>query len=113
VLGRAEALVSPRSTEASITLDGGRLVISAFHPASLLSKLSQNAAPGAWRELVDSVLIDFHYDGAVLRPTLSDVPERGELVAGSYEVPPDATRIRVKITDIVSDVFETSVARAQ
>ncbi len=109
--GRSGALVSPRSTEASIALDGGRLVISDFHPASLLAKMSHEATRGAWRELVDSVLIDFHYDGVVLRPTLSDVPERGELVAGTYEVPPDATRIRIKITDIVSDVFETNIAR--
>ena len=51
-----------------------------------------------WRELVESVMVDWNYDGAVLTPALVDIPERDEMVRGVYAVPDEAGAIRVKIT---------------
>ena len=62
-----------------------------------------------WRELVESVLIDWNYDGAVLEPSVIDIPEKNGLVSGSYEVPADAGRIKVKITDVLSESLEVEV----
>ena len=62
-----------------------------------------------WRELVDAVMIDFNYDGAVLQPTVMDLPEHGKLVQGSYGIPEDAGTIRVKITDLLSESWEGEV----
>lgn len=99
-----------RDSEAKITVKRQRLRIERFFPMNLLQKLSmEKASVSDWRALVDSVLIDFNFDGAVLRPTVTDIPGRGEMVAGEYEIPDGAGTIRVKITDVLSDVFEASV----
>ena len=62
-----------------------------------------------WREMVESVMIDWNYDGAVFQPTLIDVPDKNELVSGSYAIPEDAGNIRVKITDLLSESLEQTV----
>ena len=46
---------------------------------NLLQKLSlMDENVEDWRELVESVKIDFNYDGAVLNPSEVDIPEEGE-----------------------------------
>lgn len=62
-----------------------------------------------WKDLVDNVMIDFNYDGAVFEPQLLDVPEGENLVKGVYAIPNDAGTIRIKITDILSESLETTV----
>jgi hypothetical protein len=97
-------------SEAKITAKGGKLRIDKFYPMNLLQKLSlEKATVGDWRELVESVFIDFNYDAVVLRPTVTDIPEGEDLVKGEYPIPMGAATVRVKITDVLSDVFETSV----
>ena len=86
----------------------GRLVIRAFRPARLLEKLSLPRETD-WRRLVDSVMIDWHYDGAVLRPETVDIPEKNALVRGVYDIPEDCGTIRVKITDLRSESMEIEV----
>ena len=54
--------------------------------------------------------IDWNYDGAVLSPTVFDNPGEGELVKGRYVIPKDAGTIRVKITDLLSESWEASIA---
>jgi site-specific DNA-methyltransferase (adenine-specific)/adenine-specific DNA-methyltransferase len=77
---------------------------------NLLSKLSwQKETVDDWRELVESIMIDWNYDGAVLQPAVVDVPEGNSLVTGRYPVPDDAGTIRVKITDLLSESLETEV----
>ena len=77
---------------------------------SLLQKLSmQKSAVEDWRELVESVLIDWNYDGAVLQPAVVDIPAKDDLVKGTYAVPDEAGTIRVKITDVLSESWEGSV----
>lgn len=99
-----------RDSEAEIVKEDGKLVIKQFYPMNLLQKLSlQKETVGDWREMVESVMIDFNYDGAVFEPSKVDVPEKNELVAGVYEIPADAGTIRVKITDLLSESLEMEV----
>ncbi len=100
-----------RDSEARITVDNGELVIEAFYPMNLLQKLSlQKEEAENWRELVDGILIDWNYDGAVFQPAVLDVPIGSTaLVAGRYQIPTDAGTIRVKITDLLSESWEGNV----
>jgi site-specific DNA-methyltransferase (adenine-specific)/adenine-specific DNA-methyltransferase len=100
-----------RDSEARVVVKGGDLVIERFYPMNLLQKLSlQKEAVDDWKKLVESVLIDWNYDGAVLQPTVVDIPGKDELVKGAYKVPDDAGTIRVKITDLLSESWEGSVS---
>ena len=58
----------------------------------------------------ESVLIDWNYDGAVLQPTVVDIPGKDDFVKGAYKVPGDAGTIRMKITDLLSESWEGSVS---
>lgn len=110
ILRDKQELQFKRDAEARVVAKGGQLVIEAFYPMNLLSKLSLQAeSVEEWRELVESVMIDWNYDGAVLQPVLVDVPEKDGLVAGSYAIPKDAGTIRVKITDLLSESLEVEV----
>ena len=62
-----------------------------------------------WKQLVESVMVDFNYDGAVLQPTITDIPGKNEFVLGEYEIPETAGTIRVKITDLLSESLEIEV----
>jgi site-specific DNA-methyltransferase (adenine-specific)/adenine-specific DNA-methyltransferase len=96
-----------RETEARIALKNGRLTIENFYPMNLLQKLSlYKKDVKEWRELVESVMIDWNYDGKLLNPQTVDVPEKNELVKGAYPVPKDVKVIKVKITDLLSESYE-------
>lgn len=100
-----------RDSEAKVDVKNGELVIEKFYPMNLLQKLSlQKESVEDWKELAESVLIDWNYDGAVLQPGVVDIPGKKEMVNGSYKVPHDAGTIRVKITDLLSESWEGSVA---
>lgn len=99
-----------RDSQAKVSIKKGELVIGKFYPMNLLQKLSiQKESVEDWKELVESVLIDWNYDGAVLQPAVVDIPGRDDLVKGAYKVPDDAGTIRVKITDLLSESWEGSV----
>ena len=113
VLRDRQDLQFKRDSEARVRVRGGKLEIEAFYPMNLLQKLSmQKETVTDWRELVESVMVDWNYDGAVLTPALVDIPERNELVKGVYSVPADAGGIRVKITDLLSESWEGTVTYA-
>ena len=96
-----------REAEAEIVIEDGKLHIRRFYPMNLLQKLSlQKEAVDDWRQLTESVLIDWNYDGAVLQPAVTDIPGKNEMVKGAYKVPDDAGTIRVKITDLLSESWE-------
>jgi adenine-specific DNA-methyltransferase len=100
-----------RDSQAKLALKRGELLIEKFYPMNLLQKLSlQKESIEDWRELVESVLIDWNYDGAVLQPAVVDISVRNELVKGAYKVPDDAGTIRVKITDLLSESWEGSIS---
>lgn len=99
-----------RDSEAEIVREGGKLVIRAFYPMNLMQKLSlQKEYVEDWRQLVDSVMIDWNYDGVVMQPAVADVPGKSELVKGVYNIPEDSGTIKVKITDLLSESLEVEV----
>lgn len=99
-----------RDSEADIAIENGKLVIREFYPMNLLSKLSwEKQSVDDWRVLVDSIKIDFNYDGGVFSPTLIDIPEKNQIVKGIYTIPPTAGTIRVKITDVLSESLEVTI----
>lgn len=111
ILRDKQELQFKRDAEAKIATRNRQLVIEAFYPMNLLSKLSLQAENVEdWRELVESVMIDWNYDGAVLQPALLDIPEGNALVKGAYPIPNDAGTIKVKITDLLSESLEVEVA---
>ena len=96
-----------RDAEADVLIQNGRLVVRAFYPMNLLQKLSLlKEEVEDWRQLVESIMVDWNYDGAVLTPAVVDLPGKNELVAGSYAVPDDAGTIRIKITDLLAESLE-------
>ena len=99
-----------RDAEAEIVREGGKLIIRAFYPMNLMQKLSlQKEYVEDWRQLVDSIMIDWNYDGAVMQPAVTDVPGKDELVIGVYDIPEDCGTIKVKITDLLSESLEVEV----
>jgi DNA modification methylase len=100
-----------RDSEADITISKGKLIIKKFYPMNLMQKLSldKRTVAADWRELVESVMVDFNYDGVVLQPSITDIPDKKELVKGEYTVLKDAGVIRVKITDLLSESLEMEV----
>ncbi len=96
-----------RDSEAEVCVEGDKLVIREFYPMNLLQKLSiEKTNVEEWRELVDSIKIDFNYDGSVFTPTVIDIPEDKQLVKGVYRIPADVGTIKVKITDLLSESCE-------
>lgn len=99
-----------READANVVKEGNNVVIKEFYPMNLLQKLSmQKESVEDWRQLVESIYIDWNYDGETLRPTVCDVPGKDELVSGIYEIPASATRIKIKITDLLSESLELEV----
>ena len=99
-----------RESEAKIVRRDGQLIIERFYPMNLLQKLSllkENVED--WKELVASIKVDFNYDGTVLNPSLTDLPEDDKLVKGAYPIPGEVSTIRVKITDLLSESLEVTV----
>ena len=99
-----------RDSEAEIVREGDKLVIRAFYPMNLMQKLSlQKEYVEDWRQLVDSIMIDWNYDGVVMQPTVTDIPGKNEMVQGIYDIPEGAGTIKVKITDLLSESLEVEV----
>lgn len=105
-----QPLLLKRDSEAFIKKEGNKLVIKNFYPMNLMQKLSlEKEKIDNWKQLTESVMIDWNYDGAVMEPTVMDVPEKDGLVSGVYEIPSNAGRIMVKITDLLSESLEVEV----
>ena len=99
-----------RDSEAEIVREGGKLIIRAFYPMNLMQKLSlQKEYVEDWRQLVDSIMIDWNYDGVVMQPTVTDVPGKNEMVKGIYDIPEGCGTIKVKVTDLLSESLEVEV----
>ncbi len=110
ILRDKQDLQFKRDSEAKIVIKNEQLVVESFYPMNLLQKLSlQKENVTDWRELVESIMIDWNYDGAVLQPAVVDIPEGNDLVKGKYSIPQEAGTIRVKITDLLSESLEVEV----
>jgi len=99
-----------REAEAVVKKEDGKLIIKEFYPMNLLQKLSvQKESVDEWRQLVESVFIDWNFDGETMRPVVCDIPDKNNYVVGEYDIPESAGRIKVKITDLLSESLEVEV----
>lgn len=99
-----------RDAEAKVVIENGEVVIKNFYPLNLMQKLSlDRETVDEWRQLVESVMIDFNYDGAVMQPSTIDIADKNGMVAGRYKIPQDTGKIRIKITDVLSESLEVEV----
>ena len=99
-----------RDSDAKVVIKGGKLIIKNFYPMNLLQKLSiEKTDVSDWKELAESVFIDWNYDGVTFSPETTDIPEKKELVKGEYEIPKSAGTIHIKITDLISESWEGNV----
>jgi site-specific DNA-methyltransferase (adenine-specific)/adenine-specific DNA-methyltransferase len=99
-----------REAEAEVVREGSKLVVRSFYPMNLLQKLSlQKEYVEDWRQLVESIMIDWNYDGVVMQPTVMDIPDKKTMVTGVYDIPEEAGNIKVKITDLLSESLEVEV----
>lgn len=99
-----------RDSEAEIVRESNKLIVRAFYPMNLMQKLSlQREYVEDWRQLVDSIMIDWNYDGVVMQPTVTDIPSKNEMVKGIYDIPEGCGTIKVKITDLLSESLEVEV----
>ena len=99
-----------REAEAEIVRKGNQLVIRSFYPMNLMQKLSlQKEYVEDWKQLVESIMIDWNYDGVVMQPSVTDVSDKKTFVSGIYKIPEDAGTIKVKITDLLSESLEMEV----
>ena len=96
------------TAEADIVCDNNRLIIKSFYPANLMKKVQKDAIE-SWHQLVDSIMIDWNYNGEVLQPSCIDIPSKNEIVKGVYDIPENSGTIRVKITDLLSESIEMEV----
>ena len=108
ILRNEAVLELKREAEADVQRKGNKLIIKKFYPMNLMQKLSlEKTNVSDWKELVDSVMIDWNFDQVEMQPTVIDIPEKDCLVKGEYDIPKDAGRIKVKITDLISESYET------
>lgn len=99
-----------REAEAEIVRENGKLIIRSFYPLNLMQKLSlQKEYVEDWRQLVETIMIDWNYDGVVMQPTVLDIPDKKDLVVGIYDIPENAGTIKVKITDLLSESLEQEI----
>lgn len=99
-----------RDSEAEIIKENNKLIVKNFYPMNLLQKMSiMKESIDDWRRLVESIMIDWNYDGAVMQPTIIDLSSKNQLVKGEYDIPYDAGKIKIKITDVLSESLEMEV----
>ena len=99
-----------READANVVKEDNQIIIKEFYPMNLLQKLSmQKESVEDWRQLVESIYIDWNYDGQTMRPTICDIPAKDELVSGIYKIPASAGKIKIKITDLLSESLELEV----
>lgn len=87
------------------------VVIKDLVSPGILARLAQQSGVvqpkvADWRAMVDSVMIDTAYDGAVFNVIHADVPLRKtDFVAGEYtlDAPDGEARVAVKITDMLGE----------
>ena len=73
-----------REAEAEVVHEGNKLVIRSFYPMNLMQKLSlQKEYVKDWKQLVESIMIDWNYDGVVMQPTVTDVPDKKRICCWS------------------------------
>jgi len=99
-----------REAKAEVKLEANRLIIKSFYPMNLMQKLTiQKDQVENYKQLVESVMIDWNYDGSIFKPELVDAPGKDEFIKGDYAAPKSHGKIRIKITDLLSESLEIEV----
>ena len=99
-----------REAQAKATIKNGELIIESFYPMNLMQKLSlQKENVDNYKQLVDSIMIDWNYDGNILKPEFLDIPNKNDFVKGKYKLPLQHGKIKIKITDLLSESLEIEV----
>jgi len=99
-----------REAQAKVSIVNKELVIESFYPMNLMQKLSlQKENVDNYKQLVESVMIDWNFDGLVLKPEIIDIPDKNNFVKGKYTVPVTHGKIKIKITDLLSESLELEV----
>ncbi|MCR5124637.1 MAG: hypothetical protein K6B43_05525 [Treponema sp.] len=99
-----------RDSDAKVVIKNGKLIIENFYPMNLLQKLSiEKTDVSDWKELAESVFIDWNYDGVTFSPETTDIPEKNGLVKGEFDIPKSAGTIHIKITDLISESWEGTI----
>ena len=99
-----------RDSDAKVVIKNSKLIIENFYPMNLLQKLSiEKTDVSDWKELAESVFIDWNYDGVTFTPETTDIPEKNGLVKGEYDIPESAGSIHIKITDLISESWEGTI----
>lgn len=103
----------PASAQVTMTRKGKtvRIEIDDVLSPTVIERLQQQAGIvrpqiDDWRAMVDSVMIDPAYDGAIFTVALADVPVRKQdLVEGRYEIetPAKPSTVAVRITDVLGE----------
>ena len=110
ILRDKTALEFKREATTRVELKHDELIIKEFFPMNLLQKLSlQKENVDDWKQLVDSIMVDYNYDGKTLNPQIIDIPGKNDLVEGRYNIPKNHGKIKVKITDLLSESLEIEV----
>ena len=110
ILSDKRQLEFKREATALCRLIDGKVEIAEFYPMNLMQKLSfQKEDVEDYRQLVDCIMVDYDYDGETLKPQIIDIPEKNDLVKGIYEIPEKHGRVRIKITDLLSESLEMDV----
>ena len=68
-----------REAQAEVNIINKELVIESFYPMNLMQKLSlQKENVDNYKQLVESVMIDWNYDGLALKPEVIDIPDKND-----------------------------------
>jgi DNA modification methylase len=92
-----------------VAVENNKLKINDFFSMKLSQKMNIEKGKENWRRFVEFIVIDLDYDGSVIRPSIIDIPSENELVKGEYDIPSDASKIKIKITDISLETFEFEI----
>jgi hypothetical protein len=95
--------------EVCVVVENNKLKINDFFSMKLSQKMNIEKGKEEWRRFVEFIVIDLDYDGSVIRPSIIDIPSENELVKGEYDIPSDASKIKIKITDISLETFEFEI----
>ena len=110
ILKDKSSLEFKRDSQVNISLKNNEVMIKEFYPMNLMQKLSlQKESVDDWKQLVDCIMIDYNYDGETLNPQIIDIPDKKNFVKGKYAIPREHGRIKVKITDLLSESLEVEV----
>lgn len=99
-----------REAQSDVKIVNGELVIQSYYPMNLMQKLSlQKENVDNYKQLVESVMIDWNFDGLALKPEVVDIPDKNDFVKGRYTIPLKHGKIKIKITDLLSESLELEV----